>query len=138
MAAITGNMARRERGERRDNSGKAIATDTVPPSATIDLAAIRVQGNAMAPVYREGDVVIYCRPREDLALRPGDDVLVLLPGPAGSLQLLLRRLARWDNEALELRALNAGHPPVRENPRNAVLCGRVIGRLSRGTPGRSQ
>ncbi len=138
MAAITGNMARGERGERRDNSGKAIATDTVATPAILDLAAICIQGDAMAPVYCEGDVLIYRRPREGLALRPGDDVLVLLPGPAGSLQLLLRRLVRWDNEALELRALNAGHPPIRGHPRNAVLCGRVIGRLSQGTPGQSR
>jgi phage repressor protein C with HTH and peptisase S24 domain len=85
----------------------------------------------MAPVYRHGDVLIYRRPKEDLTLRPGDDVLVLLPDPAGSQQLVLRRLARWDEKALELRALNADHPAIREHPRNAVLCGKVIGRLAR-------
>ena len=85
----------------------------------------------MAPLYNEGDVVIYRRPHEGLALQPGDDVLVLLPGPAGNLQLLLRRLARWDDQALELRSLRAGHPPICEHPRNAVLCGKIIGRLAR-------
>jgi phage repressor protein C with HTH and peptisase S24 domain len=85
----------------------------------------------MAPVYCDGDVVIYCRPKDSLTVRPGDDVLVLLSDPAGSLQLILRRLARWDEEALELRAFNAGYPPIHEHSRNAVLCGKVIGRLDR-------
>jgi phage repressor protein C with HTH and peptisase S24 domain len=96
---------------------------------------MQVAGDAMAPAYCDGDVVIYCRPREGLALRPGDDVLALLPDPAGSLHLVLRRLARWDDEVLELRVLNAGHAPIREHPRNAVLCGKVIGRLDRPAPG---
>jgi len=98
---------------------------------TVDLAAIRVQGDAMAPVYCDGDVVIYCRPKDGLTVRPGDDVLVLLSDPAGSLRLVLRRLARWDSKALELRALNAVYPLIREHSRNAVLCGKVIGRLGR-------
>jgi SOS-response transcriptional repressor LexA len=85
----------------------------------------------MMPVYCEGDVVIYRRPQEDLALQPGDDILVLLPDSGGSLQLLLRRLERWGDGALVLRALNADHPSICEHPRNAVLCGKVIGRLPR-------
>lgn len=106
---------------------------TATPPKVVDVAAIRVQGDAMQPLYCEGDVVLYHRPGEDLALQPGDDVLVLLPGPGGSLQLLLRRLIYWDSEALELRALNAVYPPIRQSMRNAVLCGKVIGRLSQAT-----
>jgi phage repressor protein C with HTH and peptisase S24 domain len=83
----------------------------------------------MAPLYCDGDVVLYCRPGENLDLKPGDDVLVMLPGPGGSLQLLLRRLAWWDDKSLELRALNRCHRPIREHSGNAVLCGKVIGRL---------
>jgi phage repressor protein C with HTH and peptisase S24 domain len=97
----------------------------------VDLAAIRVQGDAMAPAYRDGDVVIYRRPRDGLAPQPGDDLLVLLSGPAGGRQLVLRRLARWDDEVLELRALNARYPAICGHPRDAVLCGQVIGRLDR-------
>jgi SOS-response transcriptional repressor LexA len=84
----------------------------------------------MAPIYCPGDVLFYRRPDEHLALRPGDDVLVLLVGPEGSLQLLLRRLIHWDREALELHAINPRYPPIREHPRNAVLCGQVTGQLS--------
>lgn len=99
--------------------------------ASVDLAAIRVQDNAMAPIYSKGDVVLYRRPGEGLVLRPGDDVLVLLPDPISSLQLLLRRLARWDDESLELDALNPCYPSIREHPHNTVLCGKVVGRLAR-------
>ena len=131
MAIGSGKMARGERRGRRDNSRQATATTTVISPVTVNLAAIRVQGNAMAPAYCDGDVVIYCRPKDGLTVRPGDDVLVLLPDPTGRLQLVLRRLDRWDGKALELRALNADHPPIREHSRNAVLCGKVIGRLDR-------
>lgn len=124
-------MARRTRGARKNNLGQEIATDTVTTPASVDLAVIRVQGDDMAPVYCAGDVVLYRRPGEGLALQPGDDVLVLLPGPAGGLQLLLRRLTRWDREALELRALNPRCPPICQHPRNVVLCGQVIGLLAR-------
>ena len=96
----------------------------------MNLAAIRVQDKAMTPVYCQGDVVLYRRPDERLTLQPGDDVLVLLVDPAGGLQLLLRRLARWDRETLELYAVNAAYPPIRQHRRNAVLCGKVIGRLA--------
>lgn len=130
MAAVNGNMAR---WERRDNLGKMSATMTATVPKVVDVAAIRVQDDAMQPMYCEGDVVLYHRPGEDLVLQPGDDVLVLLPGPGGSLQLLLRRLIYWDSEALELRALNAVYPPIRQNMRNAVLCGKVIGRLNQVT-----
>jgi phage repressor protein C with HTH and peptisase S24 domain len=115
----------------RPEKSNNIGTDTLVAESAIDIAAIRVQGDAMAPVYCAGDVVLYRRPSEDLALQSGDDVLVLLPGPAGSLQLLLRRLARWDDENLELYALNLCCPPIRERSRNAVLCGKVVGRLAR-------
>jgi len=90
MAIGSGKMARGERRVRRDNSSQATATTTVISPVTVNLAAIRVQGNAMAPAYCDGDVVIYCRPKDGLTVRPGDDVLVLLPDPTGSLQLVLR------------------------------------------------
>jgi SOS-response transcriptional repressor LexA len=130
MAAVTGNTARRTR---RDNLDKTTATSTLTAPAAVDVAAIRVRGDAMTPTYCEGDVVLYRRPGEGLTLQPGDDVLVLLPGPGSSLQLLLRRLAHWDAKILELCALNTEYPPIRENRRNVVLCGKVIGRLSRTT-----
>lgn len=123
-------MTRRARGTRGYISDKTKAAVSVLVPEGIDLAAIRVQGNAMAPVYHDGDVVLYRRPGEGLALQPGDDVLVLLPDPADGLQLLLRRLIRWDEEALELHAFNACYPPICERPRNAVLCGKVIDRLT--------
>jgi SOS-response transcriptional repressor LexA len=108
--------------------GETLTGGTAPPVA--DLAAIRVEGNAMAPAYCDGDVVLYRRPDEHLTLQPGDDVLVLLAGPAGGLQLLLRRLARWDREGIELQALNAGYLPIVEHPEHAVVCGKVIRRLA--------
>lgn len=123
--------------ERRDKLGKmAPGTSTNP--VRIDLAAICVRGDDMAPLYRPGDVLLYRRPGADLTLQPGDDVLVLMTDPAGRLQLLLRRLIRWDNDALELRALNARYPPIHAHPRNAVLCGKVIARLTRTTQGRGR
>ncbi|UCC63301.1 MAG: S24 family peptidase [Anaerolineae bacterium] len=109
---------------------EAEPTVTTVDAQTTDLAAIRVQGDAMAPAYCHGDVVLYRRPDEHLTLQPGDDVLVLLADPAGSLQLLLRRLTRWDKEVMELQALNAGYLPIVEHPDHAVLCGQVIARLS--------
>lgn len=83
----------------------------------------------MAPTYCAGDVVLYRRPSEEWTWQPGDDVLVLLPGLTCNLQLFLRRLVRWDEEMLELRALNPHFPTIREHPRNAVLCGKVERRL---------
>ena len=110
--------------------GEPKTLSTVAAPATTDLAAIRVQDDAMAPIYCPGDVLLYRRPDEHLALQPGDDVLVLLAGPGGSLQLVLRRLIHWDRETLELHAINPSYPPIREHPRNAVLCGQVTGQLS--------
>jgi phage repressor protein C with HTH and peptisase S24 domain len=126
------------RRERQGNLGKTAFSSAGVTTETVDVAAIRVQGDDMAPVYCDGDVVLYRRPGEDLAVRPGDDVLVLLPGPGGSLQLLLRRLDRWDDSALKLRALDLRRPPIHEHPRTAVLCGKVIGRLARPAPGQGE
>ena len=123
-------MTRTTRRTRNDNLDEADPTVTTVETQTIDLAALCVQGDAMAPAYCHGDVVLYRRPDERLALEPGDDVIVLLADPTGSLQLLLRRLARWDRDAVELRALNPHYPPVVEHPRRAVLCGQVIARLN--------
>jgi len=117
------------RRERRRNLIK-MAANTAPPAAAVDMAAIRVRGEAMIPDYRDGDVALYRRPNEELVLRPGDDVLVLLNEPEGNLQLLLRRLVRWDEKTLELRALNPRCPPICEHPRKAVLCGKVLCRLT--------
>lgn len=127
MSASTGNATRRKS---RGNLGKTIATETRDTALAVDLAAILVQDDAMAPVYCEGDVVLYRRPNEELTLQPGDDVLALLPGPTGHLQLLLRRVLRWDADGIELHALNPRFPAIREHPRNAVLCGKVVGRLN--------
>jgi len=96
----------------------------------LNRAVIRVQDNAMSPLYCQDDVVIYQRPQDGMDLKPGDDVLILLVGPAGNLQLHIRRLAYWDEEELLLLALNTTHPPIHKHPRNAVLCGQVIGLLS--------
>jgi len=125
MGALCGNMAKRAR---QDNWGKMNLVE-IPDALGVDLAVMLVQDEAMMPAYRVGDVVLYCRPGEGIVLQPGDDVLVLLPGLSSQPQLYLRRVARWDADATELYALNGDYPIIREHPRHAVLCGKVVGRL---------
>jgi phage repressor protein C with HTH and peptisase S24 domain len=131
MISFSGKLTR---WERRDKLSKTATSSMAVTMETIDVAVIRIQGDDMAPIYCDGDVVLYRRPGEDLTVRPGDDVLILLPGPEGSLRLILRRLDRWDDKALKLHALNLRYPPICAHPRNAVLCGKVIGRLVQPMP----
>jgi len=127
MTGVGDNTARLEIPGNIDNMNKKTAF----PQESVDVGALCVQGDAMSPLYREGDVVLYRRPGEDLAIEPGDDVLALLSGPEGGLHLVLRRLIRWDGKILELRPLNTHYPCICQSSQDAVLCGKAIGRLRR-------
>jgi SOS-response transcriptional repressor LexA len=127
MARVGGNTARLEIPGNFDNMNKK----TTFLKGNVDVGALCVQGDAMAPLYCEGDIVLYRRPGKDLAVKPGNDVLALLPGPEGELHLVLRRLVRWDGKVLELRPLNTHYPCICRPSRDAVLCGKAIGCLRR-------
>jgi len=111
----------------RGTKGRNLSKMAAP--GRIDMAVILVEDDSMAPAYCQGDVVLYQRPNENLSVKIDDDVLVLLPGLACSRRLYLRRVARWSNEILELYALNRRYPPIYENSRHVVLCGKIIGRM---------
>ena len=74
-----------------------------PELADTHAYALEIGGTAMAPVYRDGDVIIVS-PEADL--RRGDRVVVRTS--AG--EVIARQLARKGNKKLELLSLHDAHP----------------------------
>jgi phage repressor protein C with HTH and peptisase S24 domain len=75
--------------------------------------ALKISGNALAPVYRAGDIVVVS---PDAEVRRGDRVIV----KTRQGELLARELVRQSAQRLEVRAI-VGSPTVRSLPKSDVL-----------------
>jgi len=65
--------------------------------------ALEIGGGSLAPVYRDGDIIIVS---PEANLRRGDRVLVKTAGG----EVMTRQLARRGNKKVELMGLNDAHP----------------------------
>lgn len=74
----------------------------LPGVARDGVYALRIQGDSMAPVYREGDRIIV---GADVAPRRGDRVVVKTTGG----EVMAKELAKVTAKSLELRSLNPAY-----------------------------
>lgn len=82
-------------------TGKAWDEIDAPGVADADAYALRITGNALAPVYRAGDVVIVS---PDAELRRGDRIIV----KTRSGEVLARELVRQSGQKLEVKPIAGG------------------------------
>lgn len=71
----------------------------LPVMAEANTYALEISGNAMLPLYRDGDVVIVSSAAE---VRPGDRVVVMTT----SGEVLAKEVRQRTADAIELRAVN--------------------------------
>jgi phage repressor protein C with HTH and peptisase S24 domain len=81
--------------------------------------ALEVSGDAMAPVYREGNLLVVS---PAAAIRRGDRVVVRTRDNEVTVQEIRRRTAR----AIELRSLDPGHAERKLPVRDVVWIARVV------------
>lgn len=91
----------------------------VPAASGEGSFALRVQGDSMLPLYRDGDVLIV---RPGAALRRGDRVVLKTSGGEVMAKVLIRRSA----EAVELLSLNPEHPDRRIPAREVEWIARIV------------
>ena len=112
-------MARAGAGGAFDPQGYGTETDrTDLPVATPTMISIRVTGDSMSPLYREGDRVVVDRAVTDV--RKGDRVVVQTTDG----EVMVKEYAGGGSARAHLHSLNPDHPP-------RVLARREIDWMSR-------
>ena len=81
--------------------------------------ALEVSGNAMLPLYRDGDIIVVSPTAQT---RRGDRVVVRTRGG----EVLVKVLHRQTAKTIELHALNADHPPRTLELKDIEGMGRII------------
>jgi phage repressor protein C with HTH and peptisase S24 domain len=81
--------------------------------------ALKVQGDSMLPLYRDGDVLVV---RPEATLRKGDRVVVRTVGG----EVMAKVLARRSTEEVELQSLNPEHPNRRFAAREIEWVARIV------------
>ncbi len=81
--------------------------------------ALRISGDSMEPVYREGDIIVVA---PNSQVRRGDRVVVKLKNGEVMAKLLLRRTAK----EIELASFNPDYPPRREPAGNILWMARIV------------
>ena len=81
--------------------------------------ALKVQGDSMLPLYRDGDVLVV---RPEATLRKGDRVVVRTSGG----EVMAKVLARRSTEEIELQSLNPEHPNRRFAAREIEWVARIV------------
>lgn len=90
------------------------------PRSRDSLLSLRIAGDSMAPLYREGDRVIV--DREASEVRKGDRVVVRTTGG----ETLAKEVAALTARAVTLASVNPAYPP-RTVPRNEIVwLGRIL------------
>jgi phage repressor protein C with HTH and peptisase S24 domain len=93
-------------------TGKGWVESDPPGVSDPDAFALRITGNALAPVYRAGDVVVVS---PDAEIRRGDRVIVKTRNG----EILAKELIRQSAQKVELKAIGSG--PSRTLAKNDVL-----------------
>ncbi len=81
--------------------------------------ALKITGDSMEPVYRQGDIIVVSPNSE---VRQGDRIVVRLRDGEVMAKILARRTARF----LELASFNPDHPPRTEPLENVVWTARIL------------
>ena len=81
--------------------------------------ALKVQGDSMLPLYRDGDVLVV---RPEGNVRKGDRVVVKTRGG----EVMAKVLARRTPSEIELMSLNPEHPPRRFKPGDIEWVARIV------------
>jgi phage repressor protein C with HTH and peptisase S24 domain len=81
--------------------------------------ALKITGDSMEPVYREGDIIVVS-PNSDV--RRGDRIVVRLADG----EVMAKVLARKTGEYLELASFNPAHPPRIEPLQNIHWTARIL------------
>lgn len=81
--------------------------------------ALKVQGDSMLPLYRDGDVLVV---RPDATVRSGDRVVVKTSGGEVMAKVLSKRSA----QEIELRSLNPDHPNRKFATREVEWIARIV------------
>ena len=90
------------------------------PRATDTLLSLRVTGDSMAPVYREGDRVIVDREASDV--RRGDRVVVRTTGG----ETLAKEVASLTAKSVTLASINPAYEPRVVPRKDIVWMGRIL------------
>ncbi len=90
------------------------------PRPTETLLSLRVTGDSMAPVYREGDRIIVDREASDV--RKGDRVVVRTTGG----ETLAKEVAGLTAKAVTLASINPTYEPRTVARRDIVWMGRIL------------
>jgi len=81
--------------------------------------ALEISGDAMLPVYRDGDVIVVS---PAAPVRRGDRVVV----KTGSGEIMVKELKRQTAKQVELKSLNADHPELTLTLEDVVWIARVV------------
>lgn len=100
-------------------SGQGFDTIDLPAGPEEGSYALKVQGDSMLPLYRNGDVLIV---RPDTSLRKGDRVVV----KTRSGEVMAKILARRNSADIELHSLNPEHPMRRFRSDEIEWVARII------------
>lgn len=90
------------------------------PRTRDSLLSLRITGDSMAPLYREGDRIIV--DREASEVRKGDRVVVRTTGG----ETLAKEVAAQDPHVVTLASVNPAYPPRAVARRDIVWIGRVL------------
>lgn len=93
-------------------------TDLPRPKET--LLSLRVNGDSMAPVYREGDRIIVDREASDV--RKGDRVVVRTTGG----ETLAKEVAGLTAKAVTLASINPAYEPRTVSRKDIIWMGRIL------------
>lgn len=93
---------------------------TALPRARDSLLSLRINGDSMTPLYREGDRVIVDREAGDV--RRGDRVVVRTTGG----ETLAKEVAAMSSRAVTLASINPAYPPRDIARRDIVWMGRIL------------
>lgn len=100
-------------------SGQGFDTIDLPAGPEEGSYALKVQGDSMLPLYRNGDVLIV---RPDTSLRKGDRVVV----KTRSGEVMAKILTRRNSADIELHSLNPEHPMRRFRSDEIEWVARII------------
>lgn len=100
-------------------AGQGFDTIDLPAGPEEGSYALKVQGDSMLPLYRDGDVLIV---RPDATLRKGDRVVV----KTRSGEVMAKILAKRSSADMDLHSLNPEHPARRLRSEEVEWVARIV------------
>lgn len=100
-------------------AGQGLDLIELPARSGDETYALKVQGDSMLPLYRDGDVLIV---EPNATLRKGDRVVVKTSGG----EVMAKVLERRTPKSVELLSLNPEHPPRELAAREVEWIARIV------------